>query len=159
MTLRRGFLTMAISLSGLLLVIAAITWAALSAFNHATEQEQHRQKSLTLMSEVRHEVDLLGRLVNSYVSTANPRFLHYYYDILGIREGSKFRPDKLPPAFWDEIIAGSKPYQLPAGSQALTLMMQTQGLKFDAQEQAIVSRILALTEQMKRIEQIAFAAT
>ncbi|MEN9480655.1 MAG: hypothetical protein RLZZ298_2050 [Pseudomonadota bacterium] len=159
MNLRRGFLTMAISLSGLLFVIAGITWAALSAFNHATEQEQHRQNSLALMNEVRHEVDLLGRLVNSYVSTANPRFLHYYYDILGIREGSKVRPERLPPAFWDEIIAGSKPYVLPAGTQALTLVMQTQKLKFDAQEQAIVSRILALTEQMKGIEQVAFAAT
>jgi signal transduction histidine kinase/CheY-like chemotaxis protein len=159
MNLRRGFLTVATSLSGLLFIIAGITWAALNAFNHATEQEQHRQNSLTLMSDVRHEVDLLGRLVNSYVSTADPRFLHYYYDILGIREGSKFRPENLPPAFWDQIIAGSKPYLLPAGPQALSLVMQTHKLEFDAQEQAIVSRILTLTEQMKRIEQVAFAAT
>ena len=159
MTLRRGFLTMAASLCGLLFIIAITTWAALSSFNNAADHERHRQSSLALMSDIRHEVDLLGRLVNSYVSTANPRFLHYYYDILAIREGNKVRPEVFPPAFWDEIIASSKPYVLPAGTKPVTLVMQTQKLEFDAQEEAIVSRILALTEQMKRIEQVAFAAT
>jgi two-component system sensor histidine kinase/response regulator len=159
MNLRRGFLTMALSLSGLLLLIGGITWAALSAFNRSTELERLRQSSLALMSETRHEVDLLGRLVHSFVSTAEPRYLHYYYDILAIREGSKARPENLSPAYWDNVIAGTKPYTLPAGNQAITLLELTQQLKFDNHEQAIVSRILLLTEGMKQIEQVAFAAT
>ena len=159
MNLRRGFLTMALSLSGLLLLIGSITWAALNAFNRSTELERLRQSSLALMSETRHEVDLLGRLVHSFVSTAEPRYLHYYYDILAIREGSKARPENLSAAYWDNVIAGTKPYALPAGSQAITLLELTQQLKFDDREQAIVNRILLLTESMKQIEQVAFAAT
>ena len=89
MNLRRGFLTMALSLSGLLLLIGSITWAALNAFNRSTELERLRQSSLALMSETRHEVDLLGRLVHSFVSTADPRYLHYYYDILAIARAAR----------------------------------------------------------------------
>lgn len=159
MNLRRSFLTMACSLSGLLLLIGGITWAALNAFNRTIELERHRQSSLALMGEIHHEVELLGRLVSSFVSTADPRFLHYYYDILAIREGVKARPDSLPAAYWDEVIAGTKPYSLPPGSSAITLPELTQKQAFDPREQAIVSRILLLTEGMKQIEQVAFAAT
>lgn len=159
MNLRRSFLTMACSLSGLLLLIGGITWAALNAFNRTIELERHRQSSLALMGEIHHEVELLGRLVSSFVSTADPRFLHYYYDILAIREGVKARPDSLPAAYWDEVIAGTKPYSLPPGSSAITLPELTQKQAFDPKEQAIVSRILLLTEGMKQIEQVAFAAT
>ena len=113
MNLRRSFLTMACSLSGLLLLIGGITWAALNAFNRTIELERHRQSSLALMGEIHHEVELLGRLVSSFVSTADPRFLHYYYDILAIREGVKARPDSLPAAYWDEVIAGPCPCRAP----------------------------------------------
>jgi hypothetical protein len=114
---------------------------------------------MELMSEVRLEIELLGRLVSSYVSTATPRYLIYYYDILGIREGSKPRPVDLPSAYWDEVIAGLRPYQPLATGQPLSLIERAGRLGVDADEQRTVSRILTLAEQMKQVEQIAFAAT
>lgn len=159
MNLRHSFITAALSFSALILLIAGITLAAYNALSKAKEADLHRQNSLALMSEVRHEVELLGRLVHSYVSTANPRYLHYYYDILAIREGTKPYPDQLSSTFWDEVIAESRPYQLPPGSKPFPLIERAKFLGFEAQEQAVVSHILAITEQMKGTEQIAFAAT
>ncbi|MDD2743810.1 MAG: response regulator [Rhodocyclaceae bacterium] len=159
MNLRKSFVTAALTFSALILLIGGLTWAALNALNQANEADKHRQNSLALMNDVRHEVELLGRLAHSYVSTANPRYLHYYYDILAIREGAKPYPDQLSTTFWDEVIAETRPYQLPPGSKPFPLTERAKSLGFEAQEQMVVNNILAITEKMKGIEQVAFAAT
>ena len=110
MNLRKAFLAVSLSLTAMLLLIGAVTLGSLSAFNQVIAVAKHRQQSMMLMNEVRQEVDLLGRLVSSYVNTANPRFLIYYYDILAVREGTKPRPENLPAAYWEQVIAGTKDY-------------------------------------------------
>ena len=159
MNLRKAFLIVSLSLTAMLLLIGMVTLGSLSAFNQAISVAKQRQESMVLMNEVRHEVDLLGRLVSSYVNTANPRFLIYYYDILAIREGSKPRPEMLPAAYWEQVIAGAKLYVAASGGQLLPLVERTSQLGFELGELALVRQIHQITEQMKQTEQIAFAAT
>ena len=159
MSLRKAFLAVSLSLTGMLLLIGAVTLGSLSAFNQANAVARHRQESMALMNEVRQEVDLLGRLVSSYVNTANPRFLIYYYDILAVREGSKPRPENLPAAYWEQVIAGAKTYVAASNGQLQPLVERTSRLGFDSSEQALVQQVHQITEQMKETEQIAFAAT
>lgn len=159
MNLRRAFLAVSLSLTGMLVLIGGVTFGALSGFNEASTATRHRQSSMALMDEVRHEVDLLGRLVSSYISTANPRFLIYYYDILAIREGAKPRPENFSAAYWEQVIAGTKAHLSPTAGQVRPLVERTAELGFDVGEQAVVQRIHQITEQMKQIEQVAFAAT
>ena len=140
-------------------LIGGVTFGVLGAFNDATATAQHRQVSMALMSEVRHEVDLLGRLVSSYVNTANPRFLIYYYDILAIREGTKPRPAALSATYWEQMIAGTKAYVAPIDGLPLSLVERASQLGFDTAEQALVQQIFRISESMKQTEQIAFAAT
>jgi signal transduction histidine kinase/DNA-binding response OmpR family regulator/HPt (histidine-containing phosphotransfer) domain-containing protein len=157
--LRQAFLLLSLLLIGMLTLIGAVTFGALSAFNDSNAVARHRQSSMSLMNEVRGEVDLLGRLVSSYVATANPLFLIYYYDILGMREGSRPRPDDLPVAYWDEVIAGLRKYEPVNAGEAQPLVQRASALGFDAAEQQVMRRILELAEQMKQVEQVAFAAT
>ncbi|RIX40948.1 MAG: response regulator [Rhodocyclales bacterium GT-UBC] len=157
--LRQAFLLLSLVLIGMMVLIGGVTYGALTAFNDSARMSQHRQASMALMNEVRGEVDLLGRLVNSYVSTANPLYLIYYYDILGMREGTRPRRPDLPAAYWDQVIAGARDYEAPLSGEKIPLTQRTGLLGFDQAEQAVVSRILQLTEQMKQLEQIAFAAT
>ncbi|KAB2926204.1 MAG: response regulator [Dechloromonas sp.] len=157
--LRRAFLAVSAALVGMLLLIVVVTLAALSAFNTATDAGRHRQNSLALIHAVQHEVGLLGRLVASYVSTADPRFLIYYYDVLAIREGVKPRPADLPASFWEQVIAGNREYVAPVGGKPQPLTGLAGQLGFDAGEQAVVRRIMQISERMKETEQIAFAAT
>jgi len=159
MNLRKAFLIVSLSLTAMLLLIGMVSLNSLSAFNQAIAVAKQRQDSMVLMNEVRHEVDLLGRLVSSYVNTANPRFLIYYYDILAIREGSKPRPERLPAAYWEQVIAGAKGYVTAHGGQLLPLVERTSQLGFELSELALVRQIHQITEQMKQTEQIAFAAT
>ena len=159
MNLRKAFLAVSLSLTAMLVLIGAVTLGALSTFNQAIVVAKHRQESMALINEVRHEVDLLGRLVSSYVSTADPRFLIYYYEILAIREGSKPRPVNLPTAYWEEVIAGADIYVVPTSGHLQPLVEKTSQLGFDDNEQVRVRQIHHITEKMKQTEQIAFAAT
>jgi signal transduction histidine kinase/DNA-binding response OmpR family regulator/HPt (histidine-containing phosphotransfer) domain-containing protein len=159
MNLRRAFLSVLLALAGMLLTIGGATFGALSAFTAANAAASHRQDSLSLINEVRHEVDLLGRLVGSYVGTANPRYLIYYYDILAIREGTKPAPHGLPATYWEQVIGGGRPHVPLADGKGAALYDRTSQLGFDASEQAVLRRLYQLTERMKEIEQVAFAAT
>ena len=159
MKLRKAFLFVSLSITAMLVLIGVVMLGSLSAFNQAVAVAKQRQESVLLMNEVNHEVDLLGRLVSSYVSTANPRFLLYYYDILAIREGVKPRPENLPPAYWEQVIAGAQSYVAPSTGPLLPLVKRTSQLGFEPGEQALVEQIHQITEKMKQTEQIAFAAT
>jgi signal transduction histidine kinase/DNA-binding response OmpR family regulator/HPt (histidine-containing phosphotransfer) domain-containing protein len=159
MNLRRAFLSVLLALAGMLLTIGGATFGALSAYNDANAAARHRQDSLALINEVRHEVDLLGRLVSSYVGTANPRYLIYYYDILAIREGRKPAPDGLPATYWEQVIGGGRAHLPLAEGKGVALYDRSSQLGFDAGEQAVLKRLYQLTERMKEIEQVAFAAT
>ena len=159
MKLRNVVLRFLLALAGVLTIIGGVTVGALTAYKDANAAARHREKSLALMSQVRHEVDLLSSLVGSYVSTANPRFLIYYYDILAIREGNKPAPASVPSTYWEQVIAGTLAYvPLPAGS-GVALADRSNQLGYDSAEQATLRQILQIADRMKEVEQIAFAAT
>ena len=159
MTLRKLFALVGATISAMLLVIGGVTLGALSAFNTATQAEQHRRDSVRFVQELRQEVDLLGRLVSSYVSTADPRFLLYYYDILAVREGSKRAVEKWPASYWEQVVAGTRRYQPALAEPGQTLAERGSWLGLETREQFALRRIFQLTELMKQTEQIAFAAT
>jgi len=159
MNLRKAFFSVLLALAGVLFLIAGATLGALSAYNDSHEAARHRQDSMALMGSVRQEVDLLSRLVSSYVSTANPRYLIYYYDILAIREGTKRAPDSVPETFWEQVIGGTLAYVTPPPGPGLALAERTSLLGFDSGEVAVLRRVFQITDQMKQVEQIAFAAT
>jgi signal transduction histidine kinase/DNA-binding response OmpR family regulator/HPt (histidine-containing phosphotransfer) domain-containing protein len=159
MNLRKAFLSVLLALAGVLAIIGGVTLGALSAYNDAAAVARHRQDSMALMNDMRHEVDLLGRLVNSYVSTANPRFLIYYYDILAIREGSKPSPKSVPETYWEQVIGGAIAYVPTPTGPGMALAERTSQLGFDSGEQAVLRRAYQITDQMKQVEQVAFAAT
>ena len=159
MNLRKVFLSVLLALAGWLVLIGCVTVGALSAYNEAYNAARHRQESLVLMNGIRQEVDLLSRLVSSYVTTANPRFLIYYYDILAIREGSKVSPDAASATYWEQVIGGLRTHVPSPPGPGVALIERTSRLGFDAEEQTLLRRVFLITEQMKEVEQIAFAAT
>ncbi len=159
MNLRKVFLSVLLALAGGLILIGGVTVGALSAYDEAYGAARHRQESLVLMNGIRQEVDLLSRLVSSYVSTANSRFLIYYYDILAIREGSKAAPAGVSATYWEQVIGGLRTHVPPPPGPGVALIERSSRLGFDAEEQALLRRVFQLTEQMKEVEQIAFAAT
>src|ERR1017187_9281225 len=81
--------------------------------------QEHRQRAMSLTNELRQETEQLTSLVRGYTSTAQTRYLTYYYDILAIRQGEKPQPQNyVPGTYWDMAIAGEiQPLFPPNGEQ------------------------------------------
>ena len=124
------------------------------------KEQEHRQLAMSLAQELRHETEQLTNFVREFTSTGQIRYLTYYYDILAIRHGEKPYPEHyVSGAYWDRVISGDIKHQfLPNGVQR-PLADRMTSLRFSREEFEAFGKVLATTDAMKQIEQIAFAAT
>lgn len=130
------------------------------AYSSVLSAQEHRQQAVTVTQNLRLETEYLTRLVRAYTSTAETRYLMFYYDILAIRQGDKPAPvDFNPNTYWDRAIAGEIQHKLPEGGQRLSLADKMKSLGFSSDEFQMLGSVVTATEAMKQIEQIAFAAT
>ena len=156
-SLSRGFFAV-------VMVALAVNFAFLlaigDAFHSSRDAVERRASALALVDGLRHETEILGRLVRAYTATADSRYLMVYYDILAVRAG-----DKPPPAgpdaalAWEHVIAGLSPYRAAEGVAAESLPARVRRMDFGSEEQRAVQAVLAATEALHKTEQIAFAAT
>src|SRR5438876_4801273 len=130
------------------------------SYDTAVAAQQHRQSALELANELHQETEQLARLVRAYTATGEPRYLLYYYDILGVRQGEKPAPsDFNPRTYWDDVIAGRIKHSIPKEGirRSVADLMKSRGFSDD--ELLALKRVLDATTEMNKIEQIAFAAT
>ncbi len=155
-------------LSSLFFVTVLVSMAANAMFlvlirqsyQSVVSAQEHRQRSLDIANELQQETEQLAGLVRAYTATGEPRYLLYYYDILGVREGQKPAPPHFNPrSYWDDVIAGRIKHVLPPDGikRSIADLMKQRG--FGDEELAALRSVLDATEKMKKIEQIAFAAT
>jgi signal transduction histidine kinase/HPt (histidine-containing phosphotransfer) domain-containing protein/AmiR/NasT family two-component response regulator len=124
------------------------------------ETQKHRQDAMSLVHDLRLQTNQLSRLVRTYTTTGEPRYLLYYYYILSIRQGEKPVPEGYNSStYWDRVIAGEIVHQMPKSGNRQSLSEQMRALGFTSDEMDILKNIFTITESMKHIEQIAFAAT
>ena len=147
----------------LLLTLAVNGTLTLLVWNSQTllgQAQEHRLRALALVQTLRQESELLARLVGLYANSGESRFLLYYYDLLAIREGEKPAVAQDNPAlYWERVIAAEAEHRLPANGLRLSLRERARSVGFSTGELEALGKVFAATEAVKRIEQIAFAAT
>src|SRR5688572_25993047 len=140
-------------------VIAASLWSVKSSFGNVEQAIAKRQETLALTSELSRTTDLLARLVRAYSATGDTRFLTYYYALAEYRNGKARVPSDDPIHYWEEVIAGLRDYvQAPEISgNSFSHRMRQAGFSVD--ELGVLDKVLAISEELQKTEQIAFAAT
>jgi signal transduction histidine kinase/DNA-binding response OmpR family regulator len=160
MKLRQFFLWFSLAAVLALTANAVFLWMIQRAFQGVVAEQDHRQRALALTNALRHETELLTRLVRAYTSTSETRYLMLYYDILAIRQGEKPLPeDYVPGAYWDMVLAGEIAPRFDPEAPARALSERMRALGFSPGELDALARVTAATEALKAVEQIAFAAT
>lgn len=130
------------------------------AHDSVVSAQDHRQRAVAVTQNLRQETEHLTRLVRAYTSTAETRYLLYYYDILAIRQGEKPAPENFNPStYWDRAIAGEIQHKLPENGHGVSLADKMKSLDFSQDEFQKLGVVLAATDAMKQVEQVAFAAT
>ncbi|MBK1693476.1 hypothetical protein CKO09_01810 [Chromatium weissei] len=150
--------------SAILLLMLAINGAftlfVWNAHISLSSAQEHRQRALILVQNLRRESELLARLVGLYANSGEMRFLLVYYDILAIREGDTPAPSCTDAIiYWEQVIAGETTNTLPLDGIQQSLRQRMSSLGFQTQELAALDAVFAATEALKEREQIAFAAT
>jgi two-component system sensor histidine kinase/response regulator len=149
---------------GLVVLALAANFAFLmvirQAYLGAERAAALRNDTLRLVNQLRDETALLRRLVSSYTASGDPRYLLYYYDVLGIREGTKPAPAQVDPTlYWEEVIAGRRAHQLPAGGHGVAFSRRLEALEVSPEELLALQGVVQATDKLKKTEQVAFAAT
>jgi signal transduction histidine kinase/CheY-like chemotaxis protein len=130
------------------------------SYDTVVAAQVHRQHALDLANQLHQETEQLARLVRAYTVTGEPRYLLYYYDILGVRQGEKAAPaDVNPKSYWDDVIAGRIKHTVPkdGAKRSIADLMKSQGFSDD--ELNSLKQVIDATTEMNKVEQIAFAAT
>jgi len=130
------------------------------AHNGMLTTQEYRQKALRLTNDLHQETEQLTRLVRAFTITGETRYVFYYYDIIAIRQGEKpMPPDYNATTYWDNVVAGRIQHHIPKEGVRRSLIERMKALDFSDEEFAAVKKVLAATEAMNKIEQVAFAAT
>jgi len=122
-------------------------------------EQQNRQKSLQISSDIQRETAALSRMVRAYTTSAETKYLSYYYDIIDIRQGKKAAPDGYGPTYWAEVIAGSRAHVMPENRPGTSLLERMKAQGFSREEFAAMDKIVACSNTLFEQDQIAFAAT
>jgi signal transduction histidine kinase/DNA-binding response OmpR family regulator/HPt (histidine-containing phosphotransfer) domain-containing protein len=129
------------------------------AYNDVVIAQEHHQQAMALAYDLRQETEQLTLLVRAYTKTAQTRYLTYYYDILAIRQGEKPLPDNYTSAdYWDQVVAGDIEHKFFAGEKKALSERMKSGV-FSEDEFNALESVNVATEEMKKIEMVAFAAT
>ena len=130
------------------------------SYDTVVTAQNHRQRALDIANDLHQETEQLARLVRAFTATGESRYLRYYYDILGVRQGEIPAPATAnPKTYWDDVIAGRVKHSVPkdGAKRAVADLMKSQG--FSDAELLALKRVLDATAAMNKIEQKAFAAT
>ncbi len=118
------------------------------------------QQVLFLTRSIRQESSLLEMLVRAYTSTAEPRFLMYYYEIVGVRNGEKKPPENYDPdRYWDSVIAKRTEHKTFSEEGGVSLQERMKRLNFSDEEMLAFVRVFKAIENLNKLEHVAFAAT
>jgi two-component system, sensor histidine kinase and response regulator len=148
-----------IAIVAFLSVIAGALSFVSSYFHEVEKTLERRQETLTLTSELSRVTELLARLVRAFAATGDTRYLTYYYDLAEYRNGKRAGPGSDPVQYWEEVIAGLRPYVKSADVAGKSFSLRMREAGFPAEELGVLEKALAIGDELHKTEQIAFAAT
>ncbi|MEO8992638.1 MAG: hybrid sensor histidine kinase/response regulator, partial [Nitrosospira sp.] len=156
--MRIGFFTklFTVILMLLLCAIGIMVFQALGIRNDVASSEDHRYRSLLLAGELFQSSEDLTRMARTYVTTGNPIYKHYFFDILDIREGIKPRLQNYPNTYWHLADVGKSAGAELGKPVSLFEMMRNEGL--GKQETALLWEAKIKSDKLTILEKQAIAA-
>jgi signal transduction histidine kinase/CheY-like chemotaxis protein/HPt (histidine-containing phosphotransfer) domain-containing protein len=156
MTIRRFFQVLYATYYVLLAVLAVIVVLLVKNQKDLTQSQDVRYESYLLANQLRQSSDDLTRLARTYVTTGDPKFEQYYWQILAIRNGTRPRPEHYQRFYWDSVppdVAAPGP-----SARGVPLQKLMKDLGFNEAEFTKLQEAQALSDAMVLTEEIAMNA-
>ncbi|ARO87691.1 hypothetical protein EBAPG3_007840 [Nitrosospira lacus] len=140
----------------LFLAIGTMVYQAFGIQNDIVLSENHRHHSLLLAGQLFQSSEDLTRMARTYVTTGNPAYKQYFFEILDIREGVKPRPQNYSATYWHLRAAGKNSISGHGKAVPLLEMMDSEG--FSEEEIALMQEAKANSDELTKLEKQAIAA-
>jgi signal transduction histidine kinase/CheY-like chemotaxis protein len=103
-------------------LLSVVTVLQVRAATDRTVAERDRVTSFRLADSMRQSSNDLTRMVRLYVTTGDPRYRRYYFQILDIRRGTARRPLDYDSSYWDRVLGGETRARLGPRASLTALM-------------------------------------
>lgn len=147
-----------VALALLLIGIAMLTFHSLSIQQDLHSSERHRFRAVLLADELLQSSEDLTNLARYYVVTGDPKYEHYFFQIIDIRDGKQSRPLNYSAPYSHLLIAGDiLPAAVEHGEKVSLLdLMRREG--FSDEEFKLLEESKENSDGLVRLEKQAFAA-
>jgi signal transduction histidine kinase len=125
----------------------------LSTLDEITDAERQQYRSLQLANELFQSSEDLTKMARSYVTTGNPIYEKFFFEILDIRNGKRPRPQDYPITYWDVNTPA-----LPSAGDAISLMDLMRREEFSERELDLLQQSQKNSDNLVNLEKQAFAA-
>lgn len=140
----------------ILLAMGLITFLAEDIQNDIVRSERHRFQSFLLAQELLQSSEDLTRMARTYVTTGDPIYERYYFEILDIRNGKKPRPQNYGVTYWHLAGVGKAVAHEPGERVPLNELMRREGI--NEKEFNLLRESQNNSDTLVNLEKEAFAA-
>lgn len=120
--------------------------------------QKNRYNSYMLADELRQSSDDLTRFARMYVATGEDRYLHYYWNILDIRNGKIQRPEGYEGVYWDLVVGRLIPEPAAEKKAAVSLEARLLQAGITVDEFSKLKEAQNLSNELARLESVAINA-
>lgn len=121
------------------------------------KNQEYHFRSYNIANKLRQSSDDLTRMARTYVSTGDPIYEQYYFNILAIRNGEAPRPINYPLTYWYTFLASDSDSLNNLG-KPIPLQSLMHEMGFREQEFSLLRESQNRSDRLVRLEMQAFAA-
>lgn len=145
-----------VALALLLTGIGALVFHSLSIQQEIYNSERHRFRAILLADELLQSSEDLTNMARYYVVTGDPKYEHYFFQILDIREGKRPRPLNYSAPYSHLLVADEMPIAEEGEKIPLLELMHREGFSDD--EFTLLRQSKESSDELVLLEKRAFAA-
>ena len=145
-----------VALALLLTGTGALVFHSLSIQQEIYSSERHRFRAILLADELLQSSEDLTNMARYYVVTGDPKYEHFFFQILDIREGRRPRPLNYSAPYSHLMIAGEISNIKEGDKIPLLDLMRQEG--FSDEEFTLLQESKENSDELALLEKEAFAA-
>ncbi|MFN7507316.1 MAG: ATP-binding protein [Limnobacter sp.] len=156
-------LTLLIRIFGLLILVFSVFGIGVKSFSihQQTVQEDYYRawaSDEAILTRTLAEFEAMRKLVLLYAASRNPEYINHYLDIVGLHNGSRIYTTEVKADYWVDIITGQNKESAVSWGIGQNLSERLYSLRFIAENEPAIERILDLRHQLETNELSAFAS-
>lgn len=156
-------LTLLIRIFGLLILLFSVFGIgvkSISIHQQTVQEDYYRAwaSDEAILTQTLAEFDAMRKLVLLYAASRNPEYINHYLDIVGLHNGSRIYATAVQPDYWIDVVTGEQKESSVSWGIGQNLSERLYSLRFIAENEPAIERILDLRHQLEKNELGAFAS-